>query len=51
MWPNGDSASPGLLAAVAADAATVFRDNGLSRDLHVAHAMRNSTSNAAAAPR
>jgi len=39
MWPNGDSASPGLLAAAAADAATVFRDNGLSSDLHVAHAM------------
>jgi putative chitinase len=39
MWPKGDSASPGLVAAMAAAAPTVFQKHGLTSELLVAHAI------------
>src|SRR6185312_14756420 len=39
MWPNGNADTPGLVEAIAAQAATVFANHGLDSELVVAHAM------------
>ena len=39
LWPRGDSAVPGLIEAIAADAPTLFPKYGLDSDLAIAHAM------------
>ncbi|MET4238633.1 glycoside hydrolase family 19 protein [Bradyrhizobium sp. RT10b] len=39
LWPRGDSKIPGLVAAMAASAPTVFPKWGVTNDLMIAHAM------------
>ena len=43
MWPQGDSKVPGLVAAIAADAKTVFAGHGMNTPIVVAHAMAQFT--------
>jgi putative chitinase len=43
MWPNGDSAVPGLVAAIAANAPTVFTHYNFNDDLAIAQAMAQFT--------
>jgi putative chitinase len=39
IWPHGDMAVPGLLAAIATQSSGVFQKHGLTSTLVVAHAM------------
>ncbi len=43
MWPKGDSQSPGLIEAIAAQAPTIFPKHGFDTPLTVAHAMAQFT--------
>jgi putative chitinase len=43
MWPKGDEQTPGLVAAIAAQAPTIFPNHGFDSPLTVAHAMAQFT--------
>jgi putative chitinase len=43
MWPRGDEQSPGLVAAIAAQAPAIFAKHGFDTPLTVAHAMAQFT--------